>query len=56
MIKENSIAMPSYNSVLALLSIDKEIDQYVSGEDEFDTEEAESDSRWSRNQYRDPER
>ena len=56
MIKEDSIAMPAYNSVLTLLWIDEDIDRYVSGEDECDAEEAESDSRWSWNRYRDPER
>jgi hypothetical protein len=55
-IKEDSIAMPAYNSVLTLLWIDKDIDRYVSGEDEYDAEEAESDSRWSWNRYRDPDR
>ena len=56
MIKEDSVAMPAYNSVLTLLWIDKDIDRHVSGEDEYDAEEAESDSRWSWNRYRDPER
>lgn len=54
-IQEESIAMPSYRSVLTLLWIDKDIDQYVTGEDEYDAEERESDSRWSWNRYRDRE-
>lgn len=55
-IKEDSIAMPSYRSVLTLLWIDKDIDRYVSGDDEYDAEENESDSQWSWNRYRDLER
>jgi Zn-dependent peptidase ImmA (M78 family) len=51
-IQEESIAMPSYRSVLTLLWIDKDIDHYVTGEDEYDAEEHESDSRWSWNRYR----
>lgn len=54
-IQEESIAMPSYRSVLTLLWIDKDIDQYVTGEDEYDAEERESNSRWSWNRYRDRE-
>jgi len=54
-IQEESIAMPTYGSVLTLLWIDKDIDQYVTGEDEYDAEERESDSRWSWNRYRDRE-
>ncbi|MEK6299809.1 MAG: ImmA/IrrE family metallo-endopeptidase [Acidobacteriota bacterium] len=54
-ILEESIAMPSYESVLTLLWIDKDIDQYITGEDEYDAEERESDSRWSWNRYRDRE-
>jgi Zn-dependent peptidase ImmA (M78 family) len=52
-IMEDSLAMPSYNSVLTLLWIDKDIDRYVSGEDEYDEEERESNGRWSWNKYRD---
>lgn len=44
--------MPTYGSVLTLLWIDKDIDQYITGEDEYDAEEQESDSRWSWNRYR----
>jgi len=51
MIREESIAMPSYDSVLTLLWIDKDIDQYVTGEDEYDAEQEESDGRWSWNRY-----
>lgn len=51
MIREESIAMPSYDSVLTLLWIDKDIDHYVSGEDEYDAEQEESDGRWSWNRY-----
>lgn len=51
MIKEESIAMPSYDSVLTLLWIDKDIDHYVTGEDEYDSEQEESDRRWSWNRY-----
>ena len=54
-IQEESVAMPSYGSVLTLLWIDKDIDQYITGEDEYDAEERESDSRWSWNRYRDRE-
>lgn len=55
-IKEDSIGMPAYQSVLTLLWIDKDIDHYVSGEDEYDAEENETDSHWSWNRYRDLER
>jgi hypothetical protein len=51
MIKEESIAMPSYDSVLTLLWIDKDIDHNVSREDEYDSEQEESDRRWSWNRY-----
>jgi hypothetical protein len=51
LIKEESVAMPSYDSVLTLLWIDKDIDQYVSGEDEYDAEQEASDQRWSWNRY-----
>lgn len=54
-IQEESIAMPSYGSVLTLLWIDKDIDHYVTGEDEYDAEERESEGRWSWNRYRDRE-
>ncbi len=40
MIQEESIAMPTYDSVLTLLWIDKDIDQYVTGEDEYDPRSA----------------
>lgn len=50
-ILEGSIAMPSYGSVLTLLWIDKDIDQYVTGEDEYDAEQEASDGRWSWNRY-----
>lgn len=52
-IMEDSLAMPFYNSVLTLLWIDKDIDQYVIGKDEYDAEERESNRRWSWNRYRD---
>ncbi len=51
-ILEESIAMPSYDSVMTLLWIDKDIDHYVTGEDEYDAEEEASDSRWSWNRTR----
>jgi len=51
-ILEESIAMPSYDSVLTLLWIDKDIDHYVTGEDEYDAEQEASDSRWSWNRTR----
>lgn len=51
MILEDSIAMPTYSSVLTLLWIDKDIDQYVTGENEGDAEEEDSDRRWSWNRY-----
>jgi Zn-dependent peptidase ImmA (M78 family) len=51
-ILEESIPMPSYGSVLTLLWIDKDIDRYVTGEDEYDSEQESSDSRWSWNRYR----
>jgi hypothetical protein len=51
MIQEESVAMPSYNSVLTLLWIEKDIDQYLTGEDEYDAEQEESDRRWSWNRY-----
>lgn len=50
-ILEESIAMPSYDSVLTLLWIDKDIDHHVTGEDEYDAEQEASDSRWSWNRY-----
>lgn len=51
-ILEESISMPSYESVLTLLWIDKDIDAYVIGDDEAEAEQAASDSRWSWNRYR----
>jgi len=54
-IMEDSVAMPSYDSVLSLLWIKEDIDHYVSGEDEYDFEDEESDKRWSWNRYRDRE-
>lgn len=54
-ILEESIPMPSYGSVLTLLWIDKDIDQYITGEDEYEAEQDASDSRWSWNRYRDRE-
>ena len=45
----DSIAMPSYNSVLTLWWIAKDIDRYVSGEDEHDAEQGESDRHCSGN-------
>lgn len=50
-IKEESVPMPSYDSVLTLLWIDKDIDHYVTGEDEYDSEQEESDRRWTWNRY-----
>jgi Zn-dependent peptidase ImmA (M78 family) len=50
-ILEESIAMPSYGSVLTLLWIDKDIDQFLTGEDEYDAEQEASDHRWSWNRY-----
>ncbi|HEV8385287.1 MAG TPA: hypothetical protein VGQ11_10490, partial [Candidatus Acidoferrales bacterium] len=54
-ILEDSLPMPTYNSVLTLLWIDKDIDQQVTGmgdaEDEFDAEQKASDARWSWNRY-----
>lgn len=50
-IMEESIPMPSYGSVLTLLWIDKDIDQYITGEDEHDAEQEASDRRWSWNRY-----
>jgi hypothetical protein len=50
-VQEESIPMPSYDSVLTLLWIDKDIDHYVTGEDEYDAEQEESDRRWSWNRY-----
>lgn len=50
-ILEDSIPMPSYDSVLTLLWIDKDIDQYLTGDDEQDAEEHASDSRWSWNRF-----
>jgi len=50
-IREESIAMPYYDSVLTLLWIDKDIDHYVTGGDEYDSEQEESDGRWSWNRY-----
>jgi hypothetical protein len=49
---EESIAMPFYESVLTLLWIDKDIDRYLTGEDEYDAEQEASDRRWSWNRYR----
>ncbi len=54
-IMEDSLAMPFYNSVLTLLWIKEDIDRYVSGEDENDLEEEESNKRWSWERYRDRE-
>ena len=54
-IMEESIAMPSYGSVLSLLWIDKDIDRYVTGDDEYEAENEASDSGWSWNRYRDRE-
>ncbi|SRR5216683_2143041 len=54
-IMEESIAMPSYGSVLSLLWVDKDIDRYVTGDDEYEAEDEASDSRWSWNRYRDRE-
>jgi Zn-dependent peptidase ImmA (M78 family) len=51
-IMEDSIPMPSYNAVLTLLWIDKDIDRYVTDEDEQDAEQEASDSRWSWNRFR----
>jgi hypothetical protein len=51
-ILEESISMPSYGSVLTLLWIDKDIDRYITGEDEYDSEQEASDNRWSWNRYR----
>ena len=51
-ILEHSVPMPTYESVLTLLWIDKDIDKYVTGDDEADAEQAGSDSRWSWNRYR----
>lgn len=50
-ILEESIPMPSYGSVLTLLWIDRDIDQYIAGEDEYDAEQEASDRRWSWNRY-----
>lgn len=50
-ILEESIPMPSYGSVLTLLWIDKDVDQYIAGEDEYDAEQEASDRRWSWNRY-----
>ena len=44
--------MPTYDSVFTLLWIDKDIDKYVTGDDEADAEQEASDSRWSWNRYR----
>jgi hypothetical protein len=52
-ILEESIPMPSYGSVLTLLWINKDIDQYSTGEDEYQSEQDDSDKRWSWNRYRD---
>ena len=51
MIREDSVAMPTYSSVLTLLWIDQDIDRRVTGESEDDAEEEESDGRWSWNRY-----
>jgi Zn-dependent peptidase ImmA (M78 family) len=51
-ILEHSVSMPSYESVLTLLWIDKDIDQKVTGGDEGDAEEEASNGRWSWNRYR----
>ena len=50
-ILEESIPMPFYGSVLTLLWIDKDIDRYITGEDEYDAEQEASDRRWSWNRY-----
>jgi Zn-dependent peptidase ImmA (M78 family) len=50
-ILEQSIPMPSYDAVLTLLWIDKDIDHYVTGEDEYDAEQEASDRRWPWNRY-----
>ena len=51
-IMEDSVAMPSYDSVLSLLCIDRDIDRYVTGNDQEDEEQKNSDARWSWNRYR----
>jgi Zn-dependent peptidase ImmA (M78 family) len=51
-IMEDSISMPSYDSVLTLLWIDRDIDHYVTGDGEEDEEQRKSDARWSWNRYR----
>jgi Zn-dependent peptidase ImmA (M78 family) len=51
-IVEESIYMPFYDSVLTLLWVDKDIDQYVTGKDEYEAEQEASDARWSWNRYR----
>jgi hypothetical protein len=51
-ILEDSIPMPNYDSVLTLLWIDRDIDHFVTGDDEEDEEQNASDSRWSWNRYR----
>jgi len=45
----DSMAMPSYNSVRTLWWIAKDIDRYVSGEDEHDAKQGESDRHCSGN-------
>src|SRR5205807_10352993 len=50
-ILEESIPMASYGSVLTLLWIDNDIDQRLTGEDEYDAEQEASDRRWSWNRY-----
>jgi len=51
-ILEDSVALPFYSSVLTLLWIDRDIDHYVTGEDEYDAEQEISDQRWSWNRFR----
>jgi len=43
--------MPSYGSLLTFLWINKDIDQQITGEDEYETEQEASDRRWSWNRY-----
>jgi Zn-dependent peptidase ImmA (M78 family) len=50
-IREESVAMPHYGAVLTLLWIDQDIDRYVSGKDEYDTEQEASDEQWSWNKH-----
>jgi len=51
-ILEDSVALPFYNSVLTLLWIHQDIDQHVTGEDEWDAEQEAADERWSWNRFR----